>query len=203
MTGHKLITGITGGIGSGKSTIATILEKLGFPVYYADTEAKLLMNTDPSIRERLTQLFGPQAYNVSGLDRPFIASRIFNDEESKLRMNAIVHPRVRAHFDDWAAAQQNSLVFQESALLFETESYRRFDKTLLVTAPEELRIQRVQSRDGFSESEIRSRMNSQLKDEEKIPLADYIILNDGQTLVIPQVLNVVKDLRAAVQSTSS
>lgn len=198
MTGHKLITGITGGIGSGKSTVGAILQKLGFPVYYADTEAKLLMNTDPSIREQLTALFGCQAYNESGLNRPFIASRIFNDEESKLRMNAIVHPRVRTHFNEWAASQQSPLIFQESALLFETGAYKRFDKTILVTAPEELRIKRVQSRDGFPESEIRSRMNNQLKDEEKMHLADYVIRNDEQELVIPQLLHVLEKLRAAV-----
>lgn len=198
MTGRKLITGITGGIGSGKSIIGAILQKLGFPVYYADAEAKLLMNTDPSIRKQLIQLFGAQAYSKSGLDRPFIASRIFNDETSRLRMNAIVHPRVRAHFDEWTAAQQNPLVFQESALLFETEAYKRFDKTILVTAPEELRVKRVQSRDGFSENEIRSRINNQLKDEVKIKLADFIIRNDEQQLVIPQLMHVLEELKKAV-----
>lgn len=180
--------GITGGIGSGKSTVCRVLEIMGYPVYYSDDEAKKLMHEDQQLIGSIKQAFGEAAYENNELNRPFIASIVFRQPQKKDTLNALVHPKVRAHFANWAESQQSELVFQESALLFETGGYKLLDKTVLVTAPEAIRIQRVQDRDHSSEEAIKARISNQLKDEEKIPLADFVITNDNKKLVLPQVL---------------
>ena len=186
--------GITGGIGSGKSTVCRVLETMGFPVYYSDDEAKRIMQEDTELIAAIKAEFGEASYTGRDSNRAYIARIIFQQPEKKDSLNALVHPRVRADFAAWSKRQKSDLVFQESALLFETNGYKLLDKTVLVTAPEAVRIQRVSDRDQLSPEAIAARIRNQMPDVEKIPLADFVIENDGIQLVIPQVLELVKVL---------
>lgn len=183
--------GITGGIGSGKSVVAEIIRTLGYPVYDSDERAKSLMQTHPEIRKQLIALFGEAVYTESGLNKLYLAERIFQDSTAREKVNAIVHPIVRADFADWSNRQKTTLVFQESALLFETGGYRLLDATILVTAPEELRIERVIRRDNVTIQQVKQRISVQLSDEEKSKVASYLIYNDGIQLLMPQVENLI------------
>lgn len=181
--------GLTGGIGSGKSLICSILEKLGVPVYYADTEARKLMNSDPDLREQIMRLLGEQAYGSGSLNSSYIAGRLFGDEALLTAMNSIVHPAVRNDFKRWADLQKElPYVVEEAAILFESGAYREMDLTVLATAPEEVRIRRVMVRDGIDRDSVLSRMGHQWSEEELIKLADHVIINDEQQMLLPQVI---------------
>ena len=169
--------GLTGGIGSGKSTVAGYFRQLGVPVYDSDLRARELMEGDPGLRREIRELLGPQAYHKGALNRPFIADRVFGDRELLGRLNALVHPAVRADFLRWAAGQSFPYVVQEAAVLFENGAYRDFDRMILVTAPAEERIRRVMARDAVSAGQVRSRMENQWDAARKIPLADFVIEN--------------------------
>lgn len=171
------IIGLTGGIGSGKTTVANMFSELGVPVYIADTEAKKLTDSSEVIRRELIHLLGEEAYSEKGLNRKFVADKIFNDKELLEGVNATIHPRVAAHFKNWVSQQTSEYVLQEAAILFENGSYRKFDKIILVTAPKDIRIARIMKRDNATYSEIEQRMNNQWSDEKKEKLADYIIQN--------------------------
>ena len=171
------IIGLTGGIGSGKTTVANMFSKLGVPVYIADTEAKKLTNSSKLIRHELTQLLGEEAYTEDVLNRKYVADKIFNDKTLLEAVNLIIHPKVAAHFKIWVAKQTSTYVIKEAAILFENGSYQNFDKIILVTAPKELRIARVMARDNSSSAEIEQRMNNQWSDEKKEKLADFVIEN--------------------------
>lgn len=172
-----IVVGLTGGIGSGKSTIGDMFKDLGVPVYNSDIRAKKLMNTSKKIRKSLIALFGEEAFIDEKLNRSFIAEKVFNDTKLLADLNNIVHPRVRKNFLKWVKKQESPYVIQETALLFENKAQAFYDKVILVTAPKELRISRVQNRDKSSREQIISRMNNQLDDESKINLADYCIEN--------------------------
>lgn len=172
-----MIVGLTGGIGSGKSTIGKMLEELGVPVYNSDIEAKKLMQSSETIRKKLNSLFGNQAFEGNVLNRAFIAKKVFNDKKLLQKLNNIVHPEVRKHFLAWFSEQNYPYVVQETALLFENKAQDLYDKIILVTAPKELKIQRLLKRDGSTEQDILARMENQLKDSEKIELADFVIEN--------------------------
>jgi dephospho-CoA kinase len=186
--------GITGGIGSGKTTVCRVLQVMGFPVYYSDDEAKRIMHEDKELVQQILEAFGKKAYVDSRLNRSFLAEVVFRQPDKKNALNQLVHPKVRADFARWCDLQRSWLVFQESALLFETGGYKLLDKTVLVTAPETVRVQRVAKRDVTSAEAVQARINNQMKDEEKIPLADFVIENDDRQLVIPQVLNMLDEL---------
>jgi len=171
------IVGITGGIGSGKTTVAKMFSAFGAPVYYADAEAKELTATSPEIRADLIALLGEATFKDGVLDRKYMANKIFNDEALLAKANAIIHPRVAAHFKQWAAAQNFPYVLKEAAILFESGSYKDCDVTILVTAPEEIRIQRVMERDQATREEVVARMENQWSDAKKSELADFIIEN--------------------------
>lgn len=171
------IIGLTGGIGSGKTTVAKMFSKLGVPVYIADTEAKKLTNSSKEIRRELISLLGEESYLDGVLNRKYVADKIFNDKTLLEAVNKIIHPEVAVHFKMWAAKQKSAYVIKEAAILFENGSYRNFDKIILVTAPRELRIARVAARDDSSPAEIEQRMNNQWSDAKKIKLADFIIEN--------------------------
>jgi len=179
--------GITGGIGSGKTFICRLFEALGIPVYNADEEAKRLMNTDIRIKEKLIAQFGEATYKDGLLDRAFLANMVFSDKDKLELLNGIVHPIVIQEAKDWAERQTTRYSLKEAALLFESGSYKELDYTILVTAPIDIRIQRVIERDGTTEQQGRERMNKQLSDEEKLQLADFVIVNDGITPILPQV----------------
>jgi dephospho-CoA kinase len=179
--------GITGGIGSGKTYICRLFEALGIPVYNADEEAKRLMNTDIRIKEKLIAQFGESTYKDGLLDRAFLANMVFSDKDKLELLNGIVHPIVIQEAKDWAERQTTRYSLKEAALLFESGSYKELDYTILVTAPMDIRIQRVIERDGATEQQVQERMNKQLSDEEKLQLADFVIVNDGITPLLPQV----------------
>ncbi len=167
---------------------------MGYPVYSSDQRAKDLMTEDQSIVAGLKNLFGEEAYTNSTLNRPYIANRIFQDDSKRIAMNNLVHPAVRADFKNWIENQKSPIVFQESALLFETGNYKSFDGIILVTAPEKVRMQRVKERDQLTDEQVQSRFNAQLSEEEKMKLTDYIISNDGNQLLVPQILDLLKKL---------
>jgi dephospho-CoA kinase len=183
------IIGITGGIGSGKTTVCGIFAELGIPVYYADDRAKAVMVEDAELMASIVDAFGAEAYQDGKLNRPFLAQQVFSSEEKLARLNSLVHPAVARDFMRWVVAHEKSqYVIKEAAILFESGAYKAVQETVLVTAPEDLRIQRVVQRDGVAESVVRQRMANQWPEERKAELADHIILNDGHQLLIPQVL---------------
>lgn len=186
-----LTVGLTGGIGSGKSLVARIFFTLGIPVFHADSEAGKILDQDITVRETLTQWFGPGTYIQDKPDRNKIAGIVFNDPVQLAKMNELIHPLVMDQFIKWCGFQSTSpYVIHEAAILYESGLYRHLDRNILVTAPEETRITRVKNRDGVSDEMVRARMKNQWTDEQKSPLADYIIRNDGQTPLIPAVLDI-------------
>lgn len=182
--------GVTGGIGSGKTIVCEIFELFGIPVFYADAVAKEVMITDDELKKGIIGAFGLQAFSQTGiLNRKYIADIVFYDKKALELLNALVHPAVFRAFDSWVLKHSDApYVLKEAALLFESGSYKMCTHTILVKAPEPLKISRVMKRDGITEAEVRLRMARQLNDSEKEKLADYIILNDEEQLLIPQVL---------------
>lgn len=169
--------GLTGGIGSGKSTVAAMFQELGVPVYNSDERAKRLMNTSKKIKKQLIELLGKKAFQDNKLNRPFIAEKVFNDASLLSQLNGIVHPVVRENFMSWSKKQNSPYVIQETALIFENKSQELYDIIILVTAPKEARINRVLSRDKTTKEQVEARMNNQLDDSLKIPMANYIVEN--------------------------
>lgn len=182
--------GLTGGIGSGKSVVASLLEVLGIPVYIADTESKRLTNTSPAIKEPLIRLFGENIYTEEGVDRKLLASYIFGNPDYLRQVNAIIHPVVNDDFQEWANRQPTTRCAIETAILFESGFDQYVDKSLMVYAPLEIRIERAVLRDNASREEILQRVGNQLPDEIKKNRSDYVIYNDGKQALIPQ-LNII------------
>lgn len=171
------IIGLTGGIGSGKTTVAKLFEELGAPVYNSDLKAKKLMQESKEIRNAIVDLLGEESYALEKLNKKYIADKVFGDKELLQKLNAIVHPAVRKDFISWVKKKKTPYVIQEAAILFENNSYKIFDKVILVKAPKEARLERILARDNISREEILARMENQWHDSKKIPLADYIIEN--------------------------
>lgn len=188
--------GITGGIGSGKSTVCRVFSLLGIPVYDSDREARRLMEQDATLREAICQLFGSEAYTATGLNRPLIAQQVFAQPALLTQLNAIVHPAVAADFARWADSQCAPYVMEESAILFEAGADRQMDATIAVTAPEMLRILRTCRRDGSTEKAVRERIRNQMNDEERCARADYTLQADEEQLLIPQILELHRLLLA-------
>ncbi|MER3319037.1 MAG: dephospho-CoA kinase [Allomuricauda sp.] len=172
-----MIVGLTGGIGSGKSTVAKMFAELGIPVYDSDMEAKELMVTSNEVKTAITRLLGEEAYDNHGLNRSYIANKVFKDPALLEKLNAIVHPAVRKHFLDWVEKQESPYVIQETALIFENDAQDKYDYTILVTAPVETRIQRVIDRDNVEGQAVVDRMKNQLDDEQKVDLANFSLKN--------------------------
>jgi dephospho-CoA kinase len=185
-----LKVGITGNIGSGKTTVSKIFEVLGIPVFYADDEAKNVMVNDAILIDAIKKTFGTQSYFDDGtLNRKHIAGIVFNNDAELAKLNAIVHPATFRAFDNWLPKHVNApYILKEAALLFESDSYKLCDKTIMVTAPLDIRVKRVMLRDGLSEEEILKREANQFTEEKKTGLSDFVIKNDNAELVIPQVL---------------
>lgn len=186
-----LKVGITGNIGSGKSTVSKIFEVLGIPVFYADDHAKRVMTDDPILIEAIKSTFGKESYFEDGsLNRKYIAGIVFNDNEQLKKLNAIAHPATFRAFDNWLKKVGDApYILKEAALLFESSSYKLCDKSIMVYAPLEMRIARVLLRDNISRAEIESRNAKQFDDDKKLKMADYVIKNDDTQLVVPQVLD--------------
>lgn len=183
--------GITGGIGSGKTTVCRVFELLGVPVFYADNVAKTIMQTDSQLKNEILNTFGQESYSIDGqLNRPYISSIVFKDQSQLNKLNALVHPAVFRAFDRWIAEQKEvPYILKEAALLFESESYKMCDLSILVISPESTRISRIKARDHISEEEIMLRMKRQFSDEQKMKLANHILVNDENRLLIPQILD--------------
>ena len=184
------IVGLTGGIGSGKSTVARMFELLNVPVYYADLEAKKLLNESDTIKDGMRQLFGENAYVDNVLNRAYIAEIVFKDKEKLNALNDLIHPKVQNHFLKWVAEQRTPYIIQENPLIFEKQQQDVFDKIITVTADKELRIERVMARDSVSKDQVLDRMANQMEDREKIASADYVISNEtleGSKIQVDQI----------------
>lgn len=186
-----LKVGITGGIGSGKSTIRQIFSVLGIPTYDADSRAKWLMENDSELIANISKAFGPQAYSSGKLNRAYLADRVFSNKMEIEILNGLVHPAVGRDFKEWCANQTSVYVLKEAALLIESGSYKELDHLLLVTSPEELRIDRILQRDpNRTRSDVEKIIANQLSDSEKEKYADFIIINDERSLVTLEVLKI-------------
>ncbi|NRD23417.1 dephospho-CoA kinase [Winogradskyella litoriviva] len=189
-----VVVGLTGGIGSGKTTILEVFKSLGVPVYIADTEAKALMNRSKVIKRKLIHLFGEEAYKNGKLNRPYLSSKIFNNKELLIKMNAIVHPKVASHFKRWVSKQNAEYVIKEAAIIFENNLQSQYNYIITVVADEDLRIKRVIKRDNASEEKVKTIINNQLSDAEKIKKSDFVIINNDLHEAKQQALNVHKEI---------
>ena len=183
--------GVTGGIGSGKTLVCNVLEKLGIPVYRADFEARRLMEEDSELVGQIVELFGEEAYIGGALNRSYLAGRVFGDGEQLRGLNGVVHPAVRRDYHRWLDQQSGApYVVEEAAILFESGASRFMDLVVMVYAPEALRIKRVMIRDGVGEEAVKKRMEHQMDEEEKRSKADLVIMNDENSRLLPRILDV-------------
>lgn len=189
-----LKVGLTGGIGSGKSTVAKIFVTLGIPVFDADDAAKKLMTEDEELKAGVIQLFGEEAYTKDGLNRKYISGIVFNDAFRLEQLNAIVHPAAIHSAEKWMAVQTAPYVIKEAAILFESGSVSHLDKVIGVFAPRNLRIQRAMHRDNTDRENVMARMERQVDDSIKMLLCDYVVTNDEQQMLLPQVLQLHEKL---------
>ena len=189
--------GITGGIGSGKSTVCRVFMIMGIPVFEADSIAKELMNSDIVIREQLIHLFGSSVYLPDQtIDRKFLSGMVFNNPSLLEQLNLIVHPAVRKSFEDWCLNQQSAYVIHEAAILFESGFYKLMDKSITVVTDETERIERVMKRNKTTEEQVRERIRNQWTDEQRIKLTDFVIGNNDNELIIPQIVEIDKKIRS-------
>jgi dephospho-CoA kinase len=199
----SLRIGLTGGIGSGKSMVAGIFKVLGIPVFDADAAAKNIMQTDPVLQQSIISAFGAGAYPDGILDRKYLASIVFNDAYQLERLNALVHPAAIAAAKAWADKQSAPYSLKEAALFFEAGSTEGLDYIIGVYAPKHLRIKRVMDRDGLNREEVLARMQRQIQEEIKMRLCDFVIINDEQQLLIPQVLKLHEQFLAKAKGISN
>jgi len=188
--------GLTGGIGSGKTTVAEVFKQMGVSVYSSDDRAKSIMVSDVDLMHQITEYFGTESYINGELNRAYIAKKVFSNQSELNKLNAIVHPVLKVDFDLWCSEQKGFYILKEAAILFESKAYLGLDKVVLVTAPQELKITRVLKRDFSTRKEVLSRMDKQWSDEKKRALSDFEIVNDAQESVIKQVLAIHKSLCA-------
>ena len=186
--------GLTGGIGSGKTTVAKIFELLGIPVYYADDAAKRIMNEDKELKTAIQKQFGKDAYDNEGLNRTFLSAKVFPDPAQLEILNSLVHPATIRDAAKWMSQQKTSYTIKEAALIFESGSTEHLDYVIGVYAPTQLRIKRAMERNHLSHEEVTQRINKQLDENIKMKLCDFVIYNDEQHLLIPQVIELHKKL---------
>ena len=176
---NKKIIGLTGGIGSGKTTVAKFIEEMGFPVYFSDDRAKEIVNDDEVLKNRIKELLGDEAYDENGFyNRKYVSGIVFNDDEMRLQLNALIHPAVKIDFENWVENQNSEFVFKETALLFELKLNESCYKSVLVTADDNIRIKRVMDRDGKTYREVEAVMTKQMPEKDKIKRADFVIFNN-------------------------
>ncbi len=179
ITSAKKIIGLTGGIGSGKTTVAKFIEEMGFPVYFSDDRAKEIVNDDEVLKNRIKELLGDEAYDENGFyNRKYVSGIVFNDDEMRLQLNALIHPAVKIDFENWVENQNSEFVFKETALLFELKLNESCYKSVLVTADDNIRIKRVMDRDGKTYREVEAVMTKQMPEKDKIKRADFVIFNN-------------------------
>lgn len=189
--------GITGGIGSGKSTVCRVFMIIGIPVFEADSVAKQLMNSDILLRQKLINLFGPYVYLPDmTIDRKYLSGKVFNNPPLLEELNSVVHPAVRKSFENWCQEQNSPYIIHEAAILFESGFYKMMDKTITVVTNEAERIDRVMKRNNVTEEQVRQRIRNQWTDEQRIKLADFVIGNNDNELIIPQIVEIDKIIRS-------
>ncbi|MDP1726719.1 MAG: dephospho-CoA kinase [Bacteroidota bacterium] len=194
--------GITGNIGSGKSTVVKIFAQLGIPVYDSDSRAKILMAENHKLVHEIQLLLGTEAYTSGVLNRAFVSQKVFSDSGLLSKLNALVHPAVFKDFDLWVAQQHAPYILKEAALLYESGSYKDLDKMIVVAANPDLRLKRSIARDTSNASAVEARMNAQMPEAEKIKRADYIIYNNENDLLIPQVMRIHNKIMQDITSRS-
>lgn len=201
-TQRQQLIGLTGGIGSGKSTVAKFIEYMGFPVYYSDSRAKEIVNDNPQLKQQITALLGEEAYTENQrYNTKFVSEKVFADDDLRLQLNGLIHPAVKNDFEKWVSLQTSSLLFKETALLFELNLHESCDHSLLVTAEDNIRIKRVMDRDGKTYREVEAVVQKQMPEKNKMKLADFVIHNNSEleelkaeTLkVIQQLMNAVRE----------
>jgi len=191
--------GITGGIGSGKTTVCKIFAHLNIPIYYADDRAKWLMKNDIDLKGKITKIIGPMAYHQDGeLNRAHIGSIAFNNADILEQLNQAVHPAVFLDGENWFQEQKGPYAIKEAALFYETGSYQFMDKMIVVSAPRELRIESVMERDKITREAVEARMDKQLPEAEKVNRADFVIYNDRIKMLIPQVMDIHQELLLSI-----
>lgn len=177
---YSKIIGLTGGIGSGKTTAAKIIEENGFPVYYSDDRAKEIVNDNANLKQKITELLGAEAYDENGnYNRAFVSEKVFENADLLSKLNALIHPAVKNDFENWVSQQTTEFVFKETALLFELKLNESCFKSVLVTADDNLRIKRVMDRDGKTYRQVEAVINKQMPEKDKVKLADFVIYNNG------------------------
>lgn len=197
-----IVVGLTGGIGSGKTTAAKLFRSFNIPIYIADVEAKLLMNTSKGIKQELIALFGEEAYLKDELNRAFIADKIFNDKAYLDKMNAIVHPEVRQHFKQWLERQNSPYVIKEVAIIFEHEQQSQYDLIISIIADKDKRLQRVLDRDKSTPEKVLAIMNNQMNDIEKAKLSDFVIVNNDKSTLEYQVRKIHESILKHIKNST-
>lgn len=182
--------GLTGGIGAGKTTVASIFSQLGIPVYQSDSRAKNLVDTQAYIKTKINALFGEEMYTKGKLNRAKVAQLVFRNKSKLASLNAIIHPEVAKDYKQWVLQQQTEYVIKEAAILIETGGHKNADALVVVSAPEQLRIERVMKRNSMLEKEVEARIKNQMPQENKDALADFLIVNNEQDSLIHQVLTI-------------
>jgi dephospho-CoA kinase len=186
--------GLTGGIGSGKTTVSEVFAQLGIAIYLSDDRARALMVNDEELQSAIISLFGEQSYELGQLNRPYIASKVFSDKNELEKLNALVHPALKKDFDLWCTEQTSPYILKEAAILFESGANIGLDKVILVEAFTEIRLSRVMKRDSVSSESVLARMEVQWSDERKKLLSDYVIMNDEKCSVLEQVLEIHENI---------
>ncbi|MBD8016963.1 dephospho-CoA kinase [Kaistella pullorum] len=201
----KKIIGITGGIGSGKSTVAEIIEEFGYPVYYSDNLAKEIVNNDAELQLKIRALLGDEAYDASGrYDRAFVAQKVFDNVNQLNQLNSLIHPAVKKDFERWVEDQDETFLFKETALLFELKLHEACDRSILVTADDEIRIRRVMERDNKTTGQVQAIINRQMPENEKAAMADFVIFNNEGFAELRNATNLVlKQLVASFDQENS
>lgn len=191
---RQIRVGLTGNIGSGKTFVSKIFDRLSLPVFNADIEAKKCMVENNLLKKEIQDVFGSMVYSRGLLQKKILADIVFNDSQKLDKLNRLVHPVVKKSFESWCRKQKSKIVIKEAAILFESNSYLDLDKVICVSAPEEVRVQRVIGRDNTSKEHVISIMQKQMSQDEKEELADFVIVNDGVQLLIPQIISIISQI---------
>ena len=186
--------GLTGGIGTGKTYVSKVFQQMGIPVFNADVEAKNCMIEDKELMQNIKTYFGENMYDNGVLQKEKLAKIVFNNSERLAELNTLVHPVVKQRFEEWCTQQTAELVVKEAAILFESDAHLGLDSVICVSATEDVRIERVHNRDGSSFAEIKSRIDKQMTQSKKEELADFVVVNDGEQLLLPQLIKVLKEM---------
>ncbi len=186
--------GVTGGIGTGKTTVCTIFKKIGIPIFNADEQSKILLKKNENVISKIITVFGDNILDKKKIDTKKLGRIVFTNKQKLIELNNILHPRVIEKFDNWLLEQDSKYIIKESALLFESNTYKKLDKIILIQSPLKLRINRVCSRDNRTKNEVSKIIKNQLKQSEYIKLVDYVITNNEKMLITPQVTAIHKQL---------